>query len=1380
MRPSSAVIRRVAFALVLITAVSLVEAAAGPSVEGRVVSARGVPLAEAEVTLSRLEEPHARAMAVLSGSFEPAPVARVKSGADGRYRLVAPSAGVWRIRVKAPGFAPQVTTIDPLVDDTTLLEVALQAESVLEVSVIDTEGAPVPGALVRMGARPSRSVLWETSEEIQLTDASGVARFSTARGTSVELAATHQGALASTSARGTRTTLRLARTASRALALRDDEGAALANAVVAHRDLLLPLARSDERGRIDVPLAETGAAQVILLADHGGTTTMRLAPRAPEEPEILTVTIPRPTRFAGRVIDAETRKPIAGAIVRPLRSVWSWTTSDTAGRFEVRNAGPNPRRAVAAATGYLSERVETRPGAAPRLVEATIAMRAAATVAGRVVDEEGRPVARAEVKATMRELRSEEAPGPRRFARSFTSAASNVSAVTTGDDGRFIVRGLDPERRWQLDAVARGRGAGSLALAPLRAHETRGDLMISVHPTQAIRGRALDQDGTPLAEAEIDVEPVTLGPRRGMGRFRMQQPDDRRPVAFSAADGSFVASDLASGTYEVIVRRLGYARTTVPGVVVGDSPQKTVDIGDVVLEPGVAVFGKVLDPSGAPIAGAEVRLGGQGAGFRRLAMVPATSAADAVTGADGAFVISDLRRDDMVAVSVTHESYLDGLAEGVRAGSPDPVSITLEPACRVEGIVVDGAGEPVAGAQVVVAEMRVVRGSRVVPINASSIVASADDGTFVITDAEPGALQVVAVKEGFLEPEPVDVVLVPAEPQSGVRVVLARGARVAGTVRAEDGTPLPGADIEIAGDRSWSRFFSGSATTDGDGRYLLDGVPPGKTSIEVTHRSHPRTVRDAELGEGETTLDITMERGAIVTGRVVGPGGEPVLEARVTMEQAGAGFGASSAITDANGGFILDDLTPGDHTVRVTARGYAPPDPAPKVAVAASGTPPVEIVLRASGSIVGRVIGLDADELAAASISASGGGARRFASGIVDRDGSYRIEDIGPGTWNVVGRLSTGRIAEARATVPEDGTPVSVDLEFGSGFTISGVVLDGDEPVAGANVFANSETRPAVFTRTDDAGAFVLEGLDAGTYSVSASDWDRGASTEATIRLEGDERIELRFASGSVSGKVIRGSDRTPLSGVAISSTRADGESSATGSGWRTSGAASRGDGSFVIERLHAGTWRLVATREGYAAREIDIALGEGEERRDVVLELEPTEGLSLQLTGLSGSPPAGTRVAVLDAAGRPVVIGMYAAAENGVLFVDSVPPGTWSTIVHAGGYASTEVTATAPGPATPVVLGRAASLVVEVPELQEGPAVEAWLTLRDGSGRVYRALRWISEVRSSFPLFRGAATVEGLAEGSWSASVTAADGRTWQGTIAVTAAAPARLVLGS
>lgn len=1379
MRPSSAVIRRVASALILITVVGLVEAVAGPSVEGRVVSARGVPLAEAEVTLSPIEEPHARAMAVLSGSSEPTPVARVETGADGRYRLQAPSAGVWRVRVIAPGFAPQVTTIDPLVDDTTLPEVALHAETVLEVSVVDAEGAPVPGALVRMGARPARDVSWETSEEIQRTDAAGVARFSTARGTSIELAATHQGALASTSARGARTMLRLARTPSRALALRDDDGAALANAVVAHRELLLPLARSDERGRIDVPLAESGAAQIVLLADHGGTTTMRLAPRTPEEPELLPVTISRPTRFVGRVIDLETRKPIAGAIVRPLRSAWTWTTSDTAGRFELRNAGPSAERALAAATGYLTEQVETRRGSAPRLVEATIAMRAAAAVAGRVVDEEGRPVARAAVKATVRELRSEEAPGPRRFARSFTSAAFSVSAVTTGDDGRFIVRGLDPERRWQLDAVARGRGAGSLALAPLRARETRSDLMISVHPTQAIRGRALDQDGTPLAEAEIDVKPVTEGPRRGMGRFRMQQPDDRRPVAFSAADGSFVASDLASGTYEVIVRRLGYARTTVPGVVVGDSPQKTVDIGDVVLEPGVAVFGKVLDPDGAPIAGAEVRLGGRGAGFRRLAMIPSTRAADAVTGADGGFVISDLRRDDTMVLSVTHEGYLDGLAEGVRAGSPDPVSITLEPACRVEGIVVDGAGEPISGARVSVAEMR-VRGSRVVPISVSSIVASADDGTFVIVDAEPGALQVVAVKEGFLEPEPVDVVLVPTEPQSGVRVVLARGARVAGTVRAADGTPLPGADVEIAGDRSWSRSFSGSATTDGDGRYLLEGVPPGKTSIEVTHRSHPRTVRDAELDEGETTLDITMERGAIVAGRVVGPGGEPVVEARVTMEQAGAGFGASSAITDASGGFVLDDLTPGDHTVRITARGYAPPDPAPKVAVAASGTPPVEIVLRASGSIVGRVIGLDADELAAASISASGEGTRRFASGVVDRDGSYRIEDIGPGTWNVVGRLQTGRIAEASATVPEDGTPVSVDLEFGSGFSISGVVLDGDEPVAGANVFAVSETRPTVFTRTDDAGAFVLEGLDTGTYSVSASDWDRGASTEATIRLEGDERIALRFASGSVSGKVIRGSDRSPLSGVAISATPADGGSSATGSGWRTSGAASRGDGSFVIERLHAGTWRLVATREGYAAREIDIALGEGEERQDVVLELEPTEGLALQLTGLNGPPPAGTRVAVLDAAGRPVVIGMYAAAENGVLFVDSVPPGTWSTIVHAGGYASTEVTATAPGPATPVALGRAASLVVEVPELQEGPAIEAWLTLRDGSGRIHRAVRWISEVRSSFPLSRGVATLEGLAEGSWSATVTATDGRTWQGTIAVTAAAPARLVLGS
>ncbi|WP_158705011.1 carboxypeptidase regulatory-like domain-containing protein, partial [Salinibacter altiplanensis] len=101
--------------------------------------------------------------------------------------------------------------------------------------------------------------------------------------------------------------------------------------------------------------------------------------------------------------------------------------------------------------------------------------------------------------------------------------------------------------------------------------------------------------------------------------------------------------------------------------------------------------------------------------------------------------------------------------------------------------------------------------------------------------------------------------ILPAEAQSS------RGT-VTGTVTDADGAPLPGAQIaDVA--------FQRGTTAGPDGRYRLEGLPPGDHTLEIRFVGHQTVVREITLNAGETaTVDVSLKtrvletEGVTVTG----------------------------------------------------------------------------------------------------------------------------------------------------------------------------------------------------------------------------------------------------------------------------------------------------------------------------------------------------------------------------------------------------------------------------------------------------------------------------------------------------------------------------------
>jgi len=651
------------------------------------------------------------------------------------------------------------------------------------------------------------------------------------------------------------------------------------------------------------------------------------------------------------------------------------------------------------------------------------------------------------------------------------------------------------------------------------------------------------------------------------------------------------------------------------------------------------------------------------------------------------------------------------------------------------------------------------------------------EGRFLFEDEEPGSISLTASAPGYQQAK-LDHLAIPAgEDLTDLVLPLSVGAIVEGRVLGADGRAAIGASVRAVGDdpEDGPRLGPGNAAVDGDGYYRLDGLAPGKTSIEATHEWYPRVVRDVELREGRNPLDLTFEGGTEVTGQVRDNGGAPVGDARVTLVPAGRHWGGSEGRSSADGGFRVLGVTPGTYRIRGEASGYAPTSVDTPIEVTDQPLAGLEISLARGGSISGKIRGVDARQLADVSIEAQGSGVGSVGHGSADFCGDYRIERLPAGRYAVQGRIgSTGRQASGEATIEGEGEgDARLDLEFGGGVALSGIALTGEVPVSGATLFVEgTDVEDSGLTRTDDAGRFTLEGLDPGTYRVELREFVSGLAHTETIALASSREVTLRLPANRVARRVVDAVDRHALAGVSLTLGPATG---ATPGPPRT--ATTDVQGRFSLTSVPDGDWRLTASRKGYAAQTTPLAVTTGKNVDDVRVALDSTDGLGIEVRLPSGSAPTEALVAALDATGAALVSGTYATGENGSIRLSSVPPGKWTLLVSAPGAATATASVHVPGPQVRIALRPATALRVEVPALSSSNTV-ATARVRDASSQPFRSLGWSGSPRGEWPVASGRIEFASLPPDSWTVEITAADGRSWRGTATTNPGAPAALVL--
>jgi hypothetical protein len=386
--------------------------------------------------------------------------------------------------------------------------------------------------------------------------------------------------------------------------------------------------------------------------------------------------------------------------------------------------------------------------------------------------------------------------------------------------------------------------------------------------------------------------------------------------AFSADatnDGTFALEGLVPGVYELYaIGAPGYAPFERGGVTLRVDPHTRLRDVTFSLRALWVAEGKVTDPAGAPVDGAEVR------------GVDGESAASS-TNVEGFFAVECSLG---AVLEARHPRFGPGRAtcdRSARLGRPIAIRLAERAGTvargSIAGRVVGADGRGIVGA-LVVAERRDVRGS---PVEVSS----AADGGFSLEALEAGSYDVSAAAGQF--PKAIRNGVSTGERELVLRLV--EGGRLQGLVRERGNAgPIAGFSIALwpmrgALERGPPRVQSFIAP---DGRFELEALLPGDYSVTAIASGRPSADEQRITIAAGTVRNVVLE--LATGGRVFGTihdvtSGKPIAGAHIALEStlgdehAAVPLLASSA-SDERGAFELRGVGAGRFSLAVSAAAH--------------------------------------------------------------------------------------------------------------------------------------------------------------------------------------------------------------------------------------------------------------------------------------------------------------------------------------------------------------------------------------------------------------------------------------------------------------------------
>ncbi|MFN0241563.1 MAG: sigma-70 family RNA polymerase sigma factor [Planctomycetota bacterium] len=417
----------------------------------------------------------------------------------------------------------------------------------------------------------------------------------------------------------------------------------------------------------------------------------------------------------GRVVDRDTRAPIADAVVGEGWTMRRTVRTDARGEFEFQGFTiVDPYEIAVRAPGYGRNDLELRAPSPDADEPIEVALTRGRTLRGRIVDRNGAPIDDAYVAATAFEFFG---IGP--------AQQHDWQATRSRADGTYEIEEVRRDLHHLLFVKKAGYGTVSYDLDDL---DNAADVLavpdVVLQAGAIVRGVVADEDGEPYASRVVHLY--------GRNRDGTIWNDRDRSLAIGHVAerstrtddlGRFAFADVANGNYEL--------SAPLRNVEVGVRKQVAVDDAtpvvetELILPRGLSIIGRVVGPDGKGV----------------LAFLVLDSPDDPrglvrqYTEHDGTFELRGLVSG--VYSGFAYPTYLESVAASARlangelreiaAGRTDVV-VRLDRAVALRGRVIDADGAAAAGVNLEALREGVVE----------TIALTAADGTFVLWVAENG------------------------------------------------------------------------------------------------------------------------------------------------------------------------------------------------------------------------------------------------------------------------------------------------------------------------------------------------------------------------------------------------------------------------------------------------------------------------------------------------------------------------------------------------------------------------------------------------------------------------------------------------------------------
>ncbi len=814
-------------------------------------------------------------------------------------------------------------------------------------------------------------------------------------------------------------------------------------------------------------------------------------------------------------------------------------------------------------------------------------------------------------------------------AGALTRARRELRMVNTDAEGAFRVEAL-PNGNLILQAHHDAYLASETLTA---ANDTAFDnLVLTLQAGASLTGRTETADGQPvpdaLVEAVIDVTRL-----RDIEGLQVTRHITSAPATRSDAQGRFTLTGLAPLPYRLEARGTLQA-TELLGAESNLRPGAEEVL--VTMNPRLSLRGRVVDDAGAPVNPYTVAL-------RRVLEGELISQYDhhqllRVHDEEGRFAFENLASGkwQLEIQSATHLLDPALTLDLPRPPGEPELELALQPARAVRGIVLNPAGQPVEGARIRLHQTEIDMTQYEEPGELEVSCQSGEDGRFVFGPLARGLHQVRAEKEGYCASEPVRFDLSAGAAAKAITLTLTEGGHLVGTLFDNDGEPNPGRIITVVNSQAMTDTHT--TTSDAQGSFEFHNLSPGQYQVVALNKS--TTEMMAAMESGEANL-------ADITGNM--KMGTAQIEEGKTTE-------------------ILLGEPPSDP---ILVRGQV-----------TLGTEPVSQAFISFGA--------DGKSLMDSMVLET-----------LDAEGRYEAKLDGAGRYRItIQQLTGGAMQQSTVEVVRDipkQSEVELDFALPEGRISGKVRTPGGKPAANVRISVLRQGRASTATMlggsyveatTDEAGAFDVRGLQAGTYVVSAGgalplsmltgpgqEDPLGRTTSEPIRLaEGQwaKGVSLKLAAPGRIVATVLDPDGQPVSGASLFLRDDQGRPLEAFSLVTTNNA-----GVCTYRGLAPGSYTVLARYQDWASQEIGPIEVRAGETTPVQLPMQPGTILHLSFRTIEGEPCA-AELEVFGPEGREVS-RLFGMAELQALYTSEayleserrlgpLPPGRYRLVATIDG----------------------------------------------------------------------------------------------------------------